>query len=389
MVLDPGIRRLRDTARRLLREHHTAAVPAILHPQSQLHGTAKTTETKEFNMQMSIRSLLYSLGIPAILLMADASIAADISKRAIKLGYGIPKEHPLGQGVNRFAELVSEKSDGKITVRGYPANTLGPEAQMISATQGGVQEMVIPSSAPVVSVVKEFALFDLPFLFANEKEADAVLDGPVGQELLDKLPEHNLVGLCFWENGFRQVTNSKRPIVKADDIGGLKIRTMQSPVYIDTFNTLGANATPMSFSELYSALEMGAVDAQENPYAIIHASKFEEVQTYLSSTNHAYAPYVVLVSKKLWDGLSGDERKILEDSCAEAREYQRKLMRETNLKIKKELEESGMKLNEIDPKEVAKMKEQLRPVVEKHAKNIGEDLVKRAYAEIETVRQQK
>ena len=291
--------------------------------------------------------------------------------------------------MNRFAKLVGEKSGGKIKVKGYPSNTLGSEEKMISATAGGVQEMVIPSSAPVVSVVKEFRLFDLPFLFSNEKEADAVLDGPVGKELLGKLPEKRLVGLCFWENGFRHVTNSKRPITSAEDLEGLKIRTMQNPVYIDTFNTLGANATPLSFSELYTALEMKAVDAQENPYAIIHAAKFDEVQKYLSATRHAYAPFVVLVSKKLWDDLSADGRKIMEDSCVEARDYQRKVSRETNAKLVHELKASGMELNEIDPQELAKMRQKLQPVIDKHVQNVGADLVKRAAVEIEKVRAQK
>jgi TRAP-type transport system periplasmic protein len=339
-------------------------------------------------MKWNVRGLLLGLSIPLTLLTASAGMAADIKERSIKLGYGIPEEHPLGQGVNRFAQLVLQKSDGKIKVKGFPANVLGSETQMISATIGNVQQMVIPSSAAVVSNVKEFALFDLPFLFANEKEADAVLDGPVGKELLDKLTASNVIGLCFWENGFRHVTNSKHPINKGEDLQGLKIRTMPSPVYIDSFNTLGANSVPMSFSELFSALEMKAVDAQENPYAIIHASKFDEVQKYLSVTKHSYAPFVVMVSKKFWDGLSTDEKTILQDSCTEARDFQRKYSRETNAKIVEDLKAKGMQLNEIDPQETARMKEQLQPVVEKHTKTIGEDLVKRTYAEIEKVRAQ-
>jgi tripartite ATP-independent transporter DctP family solute receptor len=343
---------------------------------------------KETLMKWNVRGLLLGLSIPLTLLTASAGMAADIKERSIKLGYGIPEEHPLGQGVNRFAQLVLQKSDGKIKVKGFPANVLGSETQMISATIGNVQQMVIPSSAAVVSNVKEFALFDLPFLFANEKEADAVLDGPVGKELLDKLTASNVIGLCFWENGFRHVTNSKHPINKGEDLQGLKIRTMPSPVYIDSFNTLGANSVPMSFSELFSALEMKAVDAQENPYAIIHASKFDEVQKYLSVTKHSYAPFVVMVSKKFWDGLSTDEKTILQDSCTEARDFQRKYSRETNAKIVEDLKAKGMQLNEIDPQETARMKEQLQPVVEKHTKTIGEDLVKRTYAEIEKVRAQ-
>jgi tripartite ATP-independent transporter DctP family solute receptor len=271
-------------------------------------------------------------------------------------------------------------------VKTYSDGTLGAEAQTISAAQGGVQEMTLVSSAPMVGVVKEFALFDLPFLFQDEKEADAVLDGPIGKKLLDKLPEKNLIGLCYWENGFRNVTNSKRPISKAEDIQGLKIRTMQNPVYTDVFNTLGANAVPMAMTEVYTALETKAIDAQENPYAIINASKFNEVQKYVSATRHAYAPAPVLVSKKFWDKLSPDEQKVLQEACVETRDYQRKISREQTSKALAELKSKGMAFNEISPEELAKMREKVKPVVQKYSKEVGEDLVKQTYAEIEKVR---
>ena len=330
-------------------------------------------------MNRIVKRLFASLCVAAILVTAAAAAQAQ----TYKLGYGIAEEHPLGQGANKFAQLVSEKSGGKIKLKNYPATQLGSEAQMISATRGGVQDMVIPSSAPLVPLVKEFALFDLPFLFADEKEADAVLDGPVGRKLLDKLAEKDLIGLCYWENGFRNVTNSKRAIAKADDLQGLKIRTMQSPVYIDTFNTLGANAVPMAMTEVFSALETKAIDAQENPYQIIYASKFEDVQKYLSATRHAYAPYVIIAGKKFWNKLSPDERKILQDACVEARDYQRKLSREANAKVLAELQAKGMLFNEVPPAEAAKMRERIKPVVDKYTKEIGQDLVKETYAEIE------
>ncbi len=336
-------------------------------------------------MNRPINRTLTNFCIAAILAAGTLS-APYASAQTYKLGYGIAEEHPLGQGANKFVQLVSEKSGGKIKLKNYPATQLGSEAQMISATRGGVQDMVIPSSAPLVPLVKEFALFDLPFLFANEAEADAVLDGPVGRKLLDKLAEKDLVGLCYWENGFRNVTNSKRPIAKADDLKGLKIRTMQSPVYIDTFNTLGANAVPMAMTEVYSALETKAIDAQENPYQIIYASKFEDVQKYLSATRHAYAPYVVVAGKKFWDKLGPDDRKILQESCIEARNFQRKLSREANAKVLADLKAKGMAFNELPPAEMAKLREEVKPVVDKYTKEIGADLVQQTYAEIDKVK---
>jgi TRAP-type transport system periplasmic protein len=337
-------------------------------------------------MSKPVGSISRYLLVSMVALAALEASAAEISDRTIKLGYGIQEEHPLGKGVKKFAEIVAGKSGGKIKVRGYPIGALGSESQMISATQGGVQEMVIPSSAPVVGVVKEFALFDLPYLFTNEKEADAVLDGPVGQRLLDDLTSKGLIGLCFWENGFRVVTNSKRPISKTEDIAGLKIRTMQNPVYIEAFNALGANAVPMAFTEVYTALEAKAIDAQENPYGIIHASKFNEVQRFLSATKHSYAPYVVMVGKKLWDKLSADEKKIFKDACWEARDYQRKLSREENSKILEDLKTKGMVYNELPAEELTKIQAKLKPVLEKFTKEVGEDLVKQTYEEIEKVR---
>jgi tripartite ATP-independent transporter DctP family solute receptor len=322
----------------------------------------------------------------ALLFTASPAIAADVNEHSIKLGYGTPAEHPIGQGVNKFAELVGQKSGGKIKIRTYPASVLGSDTQMISATQGGVQEVVAVSSAPLMGMVKEFALFDFPYLFADEKEADAVLDGPVGRRMFEKLADKGLIGLCFFENGFRNVTNSKRPIVKVDDIAGLKIRTIQSPVYLDTFNTLGANAVPMPFPEVYTALDVKAIDGQENPYANIHASKYYEVQKYLSATKHAYGPLPVMVSGKFWDKLTPQEKTILQDSCAEARQHQRRVNRDQSAALLADLKAKGMVFNEVAPEEIAKMRQKLKPVVDKYTKEVGEDLVKQTYAEIEKLK---
>ena len=174
-----------------------------------------------------------------------------------------------------------------------------------------------------------------------------------------------------------------------EDIAGLKRRTFQSPVYLDTFNTLGANAVPMPFPEVYTALETKAVDGQENPYANIHASKYNEVQKYLSVTKHAYGLLPVMVSGRFWAKLTPDEKKILQDSCAEAREYQRKVNRDQGATLLAELKAKGMVVNEVAPEEIAKMRQKLKPVVDKYTKEVGEDLVKQTYAEIDKVKGQK
>jgi tripartite ATP-independent transporter DctP family solute receptor len=322
----------------------------------------------------------------AAISLLSAGAQAQVSSHNIKFGYSVSETHPIGKGVSKFAELVSEKSGGKIKVKAYPAAQLGSESQMISATQGGVQEMIGMSSAPLVGIVKDFALFDLPFIFSSEKEADAVVDGPVGTKLFEKLNKKGVVGLCYWENGFRHVTNSKRPIVRLEDFKGLKIRTMQNPVFVDMFNTLGANSVPMAWPEVYSALETKAIDAQENPALIVSTFKINEVQKYLSITKHAYSPYALMVSAKFWEKLNPVERGILKDSCVEARDYQRKLSREEDKKTLVELKSHGMLINELSPDAVAQIKQQLQPVTEKYAKEIDADLMREVRSEIEKVR---
>jgi TRAP-type transport system periplasmic protein len=317
---------------------------------------------------------------------APAARAADPAPRAVKMSYVTTEDSPYGKGVVRFAELVAGKTQGKLKVQGYSDGKLGAELPSISAAQGGVLEVALVSTAAVVGMVKEFALYDFPFLFADEREAYAVLDGAVGRQLLDKLGDKGLVGLCYWEVGFRHVTNSKRPVVKAEDLAGLKIRTIQNPVFVDVFNNLGANATPMAFTEVFNALESKAIDGQETPYSVIHSSRFYEVQKYLSATKHIYGPGVVLVSKKFWEQIGAPEQKALQDSCDEARGYQRNVSREASARLSAELAKQGMLLNEVSPEERARMRQRVQPVVDKYTKQVGEELVKQALAEIGKVR---
>jgi tripartite ATP-independent transporter DctP family solute receptor len=190
------------------------------------------------------------------------------------------------------------------------------------------------------------------------------------------------------EQGYRSITNSKRPIEKLEDIQGLKIRTILNPLYIDMLNALGANAVPMPFPELYTALETGTVDGQENPYSTVEASKFDEVQKYFSNTRHIYNSQLLLVSKKFWDQLSDEEKKIFEDAAVETRDYQRKVAREMDEKSRQNLVKNGMQINDIAPEEIARMREKVKPVVDKYAAQVGEDLTKELYAEIEKARAQ-
>jgi len=322
----------------------------------------------------TLRRSLLAAAVAALLAAPLAGWAQDIKPRLIRFGYGLNEQSNQGRAVKLFAEQVEKNSGGKMKVRAVGAAALGPDVQMQQALIGGAQEMMVGSTATLVGITKEMALWDTPFLFNNAKEADAILDGPIGQKVMDKLQEKGLVGLVYWENGFRNMTNNKRPITKMEDFDGIKLRVMQNPVYLDSFKKLGANAIPLPFSELFSALETKTVDGQENPYNTILSSKFFEVQKYLSVTNHVYSPWIVLVSKKWWDQLSKAEQKVLLDAARASREFERKDTREEAGRALAELKAKGMQINELSPAEAARMRDKLTQVNAGIAVNVGMDL---------------
>jgi len=305
--------------------------------------------------------------------------------RTIRFGHLNNTDHPMSMGARKFAEIVAAKSGGKLTVKEYPASQLGSELQQQSALQGGVQEMTAPAPTSLAGIVKEFGLLDFPFIVSNFKQADALLDGPVGKALLAKLPEKGLVGLGFWDLGFRNVTNSKHPIAKGEDLDGLKLRVIPNPVFLETFKTFKANPVPMPFGELYSALETHAVDGQENPFSVILSNKFYEVQKYVSATNHVYASNILLVSKKFWDKLTPAEQKILQDAANEAIVYQRQVSRDIAGKAVAELKAKGMQYTELAPAEIAKMQAAVKPIHQKFAAEYDPAIVKMFNAELERI----
>jgi tripartite ATP-independent transporter DctP family solute receptor len=209
------------------------------------------------------RRALIALAAAAALASPLAGWAQDIKPRLIRFGYGLNEQSNQGRASKVFAEAVDKASGGKMKVRAIGASALGPDVQMQQALIGGAQEMMVGSTATLVGITKEMALWDTPFLFNDAKEADAILDGPIGQKVIAKLEEKGLVGLVYWENGFRNLTNNKRAVTKLEDLDGIKLRVMQNEVYLNSFKTLGANAIPMPFSELFSALETKTVDGQE------------------------------------------------------------------------------------------------------------------------------
>jgi tripartite ATP-independent transporter DctP family solute receptor len=303
--------------------------------------------------------------------------------KTIRAGIGLNDKHPQYLGLVKFKEIVEEKTDGAIIVETYHSGQLGDDRTMTEALQLGTQEVTIPSTAPLANFIPEFSIFDFPFLFPSEEVADKVLDGEVGQSLLEMLPEQNLVGLAYWENGFRDLTNSVRPVASAADFEGLKIRTMENDLHLEAFRALGANPTPMAFTELFTAMQQGTVDGQENPYATIYLSKFYEVQSHVSNTHHIYSPFVFLMSKTFYDGLTEEQQTIVKEAAVEAGKYERKLNREANEKYLDELVKAGMTYTEISPEARAEMKQIIQPVLDKYSEQIGQDLVDRVYQAVE------
>jgi tripartite ATP-independent transporter DctP family solute receptor len=230
------------------------------------------------------------------------------------------------------------------------------------------------------------ALWDTPFLINNTKEADALLDGPVGEKVKATLDAKGIVGLAYWENGFRNLTNNKHPVAKLEDMNGIKLRVMQNNVFLDSFKALGANAVPLPYSELFTAMETRAVDGQENPYNTVLSGKFYEVQKYLTVTNHVYSPWMVSVSKKWWDTLTPAEKKVLQDAAIKSRDFERKDTRDEAAKALAELKQKGMQVNELSPAEANRMREKLTSVHASVASAVGQDLWKQTQDELAKIR---
>jgi len=323
--------------------------------------------------------------IAGMALIAASAAQAQVREQTFRWTTQNPAGHPVTQGGQKFADLVAQKSGGKMQVKLFPGGVLGGDVQVLSAVQGGTIDMTSMNSGILQGQVKEFAIVDFPFLFNDAKEADAILDGPIGKQLADKLPEKGLVHLAYFDLGFRNLTDSKRAIKTADDIAGLKIRVIQSPIYIDTFAALGANPVPMPFPEVYPALEQKTIDGQENPFTVIEANKFQEVQKYLVGSRHIYNPQTMMISKKTWDRLNKDEQDILVAAAKESQVFQRKAARDAQDVALGNLKKT-MEYTELPPAEVAKVRTKLKPVIDKFSANVGPDFAKQVYVEIDKVR---
>jgi len=332
------------------------------------------------------RLLLAGLIAGATLAAAQPGPALAQEGKTAKLGHSFADSHPRAAAMRRFAEEVAKATGGSVKVEVFGNAALGSEEKMLIATQAGTIDFYMGALSPIAARKKELQIFDFPFLFATDKEAAAVLDGPAGRHLLDSLGDMNIQGLVWAGGAFRNLSNSKRPIHSLADMKGLKVRVMQSPMALASFNAMGMNAVPMAFTEVYTALETRALDGYEHPFVDMYANKMFEVQKHLTVTNHVYTPVALVASKKFWSSLAPPQQAAVQAAAEATRSFQREAELREAADVLKELQAKGMVATEMPPAELDAIRKAIQPVVEKNTEVIGAAFVNGFYAEIKNYR---
>ena len=302
--------------------------------------------------------------------------------RTMRFGIGLGEDHPQGMAVKRFAEIVADKTQGRIRIELFAGGKLGNDQSMTDALAAGKLEMTAPDTSSLVRFTKGFGVINFPFLLGSEVDADNLLDSSFGKELLATLPAHKLVGLGYWENGFRNLTNSRAPVSRKADFVDLKVRVMPNAMFSDTFSSLGSTPVKLPFPEVYANLKDRTVQAQENPLITIYSSKFYEVQPYLTLSRHAYSAWVIMIGQPAWASLSAAEQQIFQAAATESTQYERGLIRAKNAQMVEELKKLGMKVSEIDRNDLPIIRMTTRKVIDKYAKEFGEDWIKKMYIQL-------
>jgi len=314
-----------------------------------------------------------TLGISlALASTAFASEFAEMDPVTLRLAHVVNEQDGFHIAAVKLQELVAERTEGAVSIELYPNASLGDERTLLEGMQIGTVDMGVITNGPVANFVGEMAVFELPFLFPSSQAAYGVLDGPIGQELLDKLSEVNLKGLAYAERGFRNLTNSERQVNTPEDLDGLRIRVMENPVYVDTFRALGANAIPMAWTEALTAMQQGTIDGQENPVNVIHSFKLNETQDYMTLSRHTYAPAIFVMGMPVWNKLSEAVQEVLTDAAQEAAEHERKINAEMESGQLADLREAGMQIN--DTPDIAAFQSAVAPIYEKYGEQFGDYL---------------
>ena len=328
-----------------------------------------------------MKLLLLTAALVGGLLASAPAIAQNA-----RLGYVPTEDHPVGQASRHFAKLVEEKTGGRIKIETFGNGVLGSEPDMQASVQAGFIDIMVGPTPNLVGVVPEFMIFDLPFFYKDFAAVDAVMDGEVGERLFSLLQEKTgIVGLAWWDNGFRHMTNAIRPVNTVEDMAGLNIRVIPNPLFIATWTALGTNPTPLPWPELYAALENRAVDGQETPYALIYTARFYEVQSHLAKTGHVYTPFVLLASQKWFGSLSEEDKALVLEAAKESAAFQREISRKSAEDLEQELISKGFKITQPTPEAMDAMRERVAPVVAEYSEKIGVDVVEKARAAMAAV----
>lgn len=299
-----------------------------------------------------------------------AQAAPEVMLRA---AHAAPTTNTGHKALEYLNEKLQETTDGRVGIDIYPGAQLGGERELIEGIQLGNIDMTYVSSAPLASFNKQFYVFDIPFLFKDREAAYRVLDGGVGQDVLDSLKDVGMEGLGYWENGFRQLTNSEHEVHAPEDVQGMKMRTMENELHIETWKDIGANPAPLSFSELFTALQQDTFDAQEGPLNLFYDMRFYEVQDYITMTNHVYSPWPVLINPMSLAPLSEDDKAAFYAAFEETTEYQRGLAREADEAAKEAM--TDVTITELSDDELDAFKEKVTPVIDMVKAKVGEDIV--------------
>ena len=313
----------------------------------------------------------------AALVAVTALVAAmpATAQTTLKMNIAVAQNSHYGVAVDAFARDVEARTNGRYKVQTFYSGALGAERESVEGVQLGTLDLTLTSTGPLPNFVPELAILDIPFLFRDYAHARAVLDGPIGQEMLQKFPPKGMIGLAWAENGFRQMTNNKRPINTPEDLKGLKMRTMENPIHIEAYRQFGIQPTPMAFTEVYTALQQGTVDGQENPLSVITSAKLDQVQKNLSLTGHVYSPAIILMNKAQWDKLAPADKEAFIAAAREAVKVNRARVDSDELKAIAELRAKGMAVVEYVDR--SKFQAALAPVYVDFAKKFGQENIDR------------
>lgn len=323
----------------------------------------------------------------AAMVMGLGTTAMAGDSYEIKVGYGTNPGHPIDLGSIQFESIVEEKAAElgyEVDVQLFPSAQLGSETEMVKQLQMGTLDMCPTTTGPLGLFKTDFLAFDLPYLFLNYEQADAVLDGEIGTEMLSALEDQNIIGLAWWENGFREMTNKTRPITKPEDLEGIKLRTMENDVHIDFFSSMGASPTPLGFGEIYTSLQSGVVDGQENPLSIIAVNKFYDVQPYTTISDHVYSPVPVLFCKSTFEKYPEDLQALIRDTAYEVRTYERQVGRDAEQEYIDEIATKS-EIYTLSEEEKLAFKEVALETYAKFEDKIGKELIDRVLAAVEAV----